>query len=372
MDFRQMKIFLYPHKELALFHDYFTFNSIDFLDLDTYDTRLDTYGRHCIPKHLLQNKNILLILHLDVFHEMLQWPTSNDAVIKFCQHNTLCIAQDPGDSYLKLFHINNGYKEKWNEIDNAISKNSIIFVPNFVPSPDNYWAKSLKNIKISPLPTLSRLMSHSQRCFGAVSKKNLSSKNFMLLMAKKPNNRPHRDYLWQAIIKRPALIENSTIRYHDLDSNPDSYVGMQIQNWTHGYPSMDIYNNNYVEIVPETLCSDAHWLTEKTMKPMITLTPFIMVSTPGYLRYLKQLGFKTFDSLIDESYDDIIDLESRINTAVDTLESIVKQGSREFYEASRDILEHNRRHLCQLTGSWYFDTDLFLHNLLQEISAVDQ
>ena len=44
-------------------------------------------------------------------------------------------------------------------------------------------------------------------------------------------------------------------------------------------------------------------LTEKTFKPIISLHPFILVSIPGSLAALKELGYKTFHPWINESYD---------------------------------------------------------------------
>ena len=46
------------------------------------------------------------------------------------------------------------------------------------------------------------------------------------------------------------------------------------------------------------------FITEKTEKCFTAGVPFIMVSTPGFLKKLKEIGFKTFDKWWDESYDE--------------------------------------------------------------------
>ena len=56
----------------------------------------------------------------------------------------------------------------------------------------------------------------------------------------------------------------------------------------------------------------ATFVTEKTEKCFTALHPFIMVSTPYFLRHLKELGFKTFDKWWDESYDEIEDDNARL------------------------------------------------------------
>jgi hypothetical protein len=77
------------------------------------------------------------------------------------------------------------------------------------------------------------------------------------------------------------------------------------------------YNDSFVSVVTETFFFtndevDTPWnniqpipsfVTEKTEKCFSALHPFIIVSTPYFLKHLKQLGFKTFDKWWDESYD---------------------------------------------------------------------
>ena len=42
------------------------------------------------------------------------------------------------------------------------------------------------------------------------------------------------------------------------------------------------------------------------------MQPFIVLGRPHMLKYLKEIGFKTFDWLIDETYDSIEDNELRM------------------------------------------------------------
>ncbi len=69
------------------------------------------------------------------------------------------------------------------------------------------------------------------------------------------------------------------------------------------------YLDSYFSIVNETTYHTAQgydgipFLSEKIFKCIAMKHPFIIVSAPNSLKYLKQLGYKTFDKLIDESYD---------------------------------------------------------------------
>jgi hypothetical protein len=91
--------------------------------------------------------------------------------------------------------------------------------------------------------------------------------------------------------------------------------------------SADYNNNDYtttaIEVVLETLFDDRrHHLTEKTLRPIACGKPFILASTPGSLQYLKQYGFKTFDGLIDETYDTIVDPRERLVAIVKEVKRI--------------------------------------------------
>ena len=69
---------------------------------------------------------------------------------------------------------------------------------------------------------------------------------------------------------------------------------------------LDIYNQTAYSIVGETewVCG-RFFLTEKTAKCLMSHRLFVMFSGQHWLRTFRGLGFKTFDSVIDESYDDI-------------------------------------------------------------------
>ena len=63
------------------------------------------------------------------------------------------------------------------------------------------------------------------------------------------------------------------------------------------------FNDAYWNFVTESFYADYYSLTEKTFKPLVNLQPFIIVGAPGSLETLHKLGYQTFSSVIDESYD---------------------------------------------------------------------
>ena len=75
------------------------------------------------------------------------------------------------------------------------------------------------------------------------------------------------------------------------------------------------FTDSYLHIVTETYIEDDSariHLSEKIFKPIWYMQPFVVVGQRNILAGLKTLGYKTFDKWIDESYDDEIDIETRI------------------------------------------------------------
>jgi hypothetical protein len=109
------------------------------------------------------------------------------------------------------------------------------------------------------------------------------------------------------------------------------------------------YLDSYFNIVTETCFSEGQiFFTEKILKPIMCLQPFIVLSSPNYLKKLKELGFKTFDCIWDESYDSIMDNEDRLIKIFDLILKISNWSLEECeknYKSVLDICIYNRNHL---------------------------
>jgi hypothetical protein len=65
------------------------------------------------------------------------------------------------------------------------------------------------------------------------------------------------------------------------------------------------YYRSKVDIITETILDDdAIHLTEKTFKAIYLGRPFVISASKGHLKALRDMGFKTFNSVINEEYDD--------------------------------------------------------------------
>jgi len=105
----------------------------------------------------------------------------------------------------------------------------------------------------------------------------------------------------------------------------------------------------YFNVVPETefnFTSNDYvgFVTEKTVKALLT-QPFILVGVHGSLKFLRELGFKTFPMLFDESYDEIEDVSLRLNKIIEEIDRVCKLDDDEIQELYGEALEvviHNQ------------------------------
>ena len=98
------------------------------------------------------------------------------------------------------------------------------------------------------------------------------------------------------------------------------------------------------------------------------MQPFVVFGTPHTLSALKNLGYKTFDTWIDESYDSIEDEVERFYSAIDSIRNFVKQDYETLNQIMKEMLptlEHNAQVLDKNNSSLYVNLKLNLLNALR-------
>lgn len=91
-----------------------------------------------------------------------------------------------------------------------------------------------------------------------------------------------------------------------------------------------IWNRYKIEVVLETDEYQNQWFTDKIGKCLATGKPFVLVAGTGSLHNLKNLGFKTFDNWIDESYDQCRSPSQRIQHIVASLQALYNHTNQTF------------------------------------------
>jgi hypothetical protein len=115
------------------------------------------------------------------------------------------------------------------------------------------------------------------------------------------------------------------------------------------------YESADIEVVLETLFDDQRLhLTEKSLRPIACGQPFVLVATHGSLEYLRSYGFKTFEHIWDESYDNVENPEQRLAEIANLMRTIAdwtpEQRISKLAEAQA-VVEHNRQ--------WFFSKEFF-------------
>jgi hypothetical protein len=133
--------------------------------------------------------------------------------------------------------------------------------------------------------------------------------------------------------------------------NPDNIVPDMQETSMHygGIPyNPDLYANSLVRVVSETNV-DHHppALTEKTYLTIVNKNPFVIAGDRYSCRYLKSLGFETFDQLFDiPTYDDISNVDARLDHVVNHVRQWLLGSFNKTQVA--DMVEHNYRRFLTL------------------------
>ena len=126
------------------------------------------------------------------------------------------------------------------------------------------------------------------------------------------------------------------------------------------YPeTADEIKGPYTDDLMQTIKNNTHlyhniFFSEKILKPIMNLHPFIVFSVPGFLGQLEQLGFKTFDDKkgeiyphfhINEDYDHEKDEAKRLKLLFKELDKIRNtpiEVLKDWYRSFIPVLKHNQ------------------------------
>lgn len=309
-------------------------------------------------------ENSIVVWNHNVFRDFCFQSNTFDELFRFAgKHNQLCVI----GTDMALFMIEAGMEKKIKQLDQLISPNCVTFYLDAHPRSFCYLTH-LKNIRVETIP-YNRWFNDCPRIPAINSDKTDAAYDFLLMTVAK-QNRPHRILLCKHLNNRMDLTKQGLIHVKStpfenwLGNNPPNVINSIDGAWTQ--PAMDLYRSCYIELLCETCYKDLYYITEKTLKSIKAKTPFLILSTPGYLKHLRNQGFKTFENLIDESYDDIEILDQRVERLLDLLDDIIQNGVKEFYEASKPILEHNFAKLCEIYGAWHTNFDKLMWTSIKQ------
>ena len=109
------------------------------------------------------------------------------------------------------------------------------------------------------------------------------------------------------------------------------------------------YEKTFISMVTETLVDEGTlFISEKIWKPIMVGHPFIVFGNLWTLKFLKSMGYKTFDKWINEEYDNEPDSGKRCNMITDEL---IKLSTKTVEELK--LIRDEMNEVCDHNQKWY-------------------
>lgn len=189
--------------------------------------------------------------------------------------------------------------------------------------------------------------------------------------------RPHRDYVMLGM-QTSGLIDSSIVTYRGVfnggyvdryseavadqfpktelafpyvspNLDPAWEVRPEITNSISPFIPYSIYEQTDYTVICETLGTYTEFfMSEKTAKVFLARRVFVMFANYQFLKHLRRHGFKTFESVIDESYDNVLEPVDRYAQAWQQVVWLSTQDPVEIYSKLSPVLEHNYNRLYEL------------------------
>ena len=130
------------------------------------------------------------------------------------------------------------------------------------------------------------------------------------------------------------LLSGGEIYPHIREANVNLQENQaHVLGWDHGL-------NSYFQLVTETAPDNARYpfITEKLLKPLAMLQPFIQYGPKNNIKVLRTHGYDTFDKWIDHSYDDEEDDIRRLRLVLKEFDRLQRIPSEDWSNMLKEML----------------------------------
>ena len=170
-------------------------------------------------------------------------------------------------------------------------------------------------------------------------------------------------------IKHPTVQEDF-LYWYENHHNVKSFDNLTIDDQ---YSPSAMARNNLVnkyyyydiDIVFETsTVGKTFEITEKTIRSFITKKPFIVYSSPDFIKRVKEMGFKTFDGFWSEDYDHYCLKEryEKILKIVNDISNMPENDYSDMISGMQEICEYNKNHLRNLAIGFHGSEENWINN----------
>lgn len=147
------------------------------------------------------------------------------------------------------------------------------------------------------------------------------------------------EYLYEKTDQMNAFIAAGPFHADNLNSDQHNDYSVNLE---------DMYEDSYFNVVLETVLdtdnSGGAFVTEKTFKPIFNNQFFIEVAAANTLAHLRDLGYQTFGSCIDEHYDTVSGHQERFDAALDATVKLAQMSLQELHDIYTElcpVIRHN-------------------------------
>jgi hypothetical protein len=175
---------------------------------------------------------------------------------------------------------------------------------------------------------------HRQELIKLLNEKNLLEDALWTDLSSNIKLPPNQDDYYNGVLSTISIANTS----HDI-SWPDRVL----------FPNL--YIDTYFSVITETNFRVPYsYCTEKIYKCLLMGHPFVVVTNYKFYQHLKDRGYKTFDGLIDESFDLIEENAERLLAIANAIEKLCLSDLDDFLIKAKPICEHNRLNFLRECG----------------------
>lgn len=137
------------------------------------------------------------------------------------------------------------------------------------------------------------------------------------------------------------LFYSQTRNLLDLKYNPKEVKNLNHTHYT-GIPyDVTLFEKCNFQLISETHFDLTVWITEKTWISMINQRPFIIAAYPGFLKRLRDMGFKTFENYMQhKDYDQEVNDDKRLDLIVENVHYWL-ENIQKYEEMIKIDVKHN-------------------------------
>lgn len=157
--------------------------------------------------------------------------------------------------------------------------------------------------------------------------------------------RDHRYKMLKLILSNPNLSKLGILSNLDKKVDLPYLEVLPLNKFENRFASTEqVIRNGYINIVSESsydCFKDTFFITEKSIKPFVLQQIPLFLGPKNIVSHYRNYGFDVFDDLIDHSYDEIDDLDLKVNLIYTELNKLIKYDLSKLFLKLDSRLLHN-------------------------------